>query len=386
MNLFDLVLLGLGAAAALAGYRLGLLARALSWAGLALGLFFATRFLPSVVERLQTSGPGSRLLVALAVLLGGAFLGQALGLVVGSRAQVALPKAGRSLDRLAGGITGVMGVVVAVWLLLPTLAEVPGIVARQARTSRIGRVVNDVAPAPPDPLQTLRRLVGEGTFPQVFSNLRPAPDLGPPPVGTGLSASLSSTVAASTVRVEGPACGRLQEGSGFVVAPGVVVTNAHVVAGEDETALVLVDGQRVDAVVVAFDPDRDLAVLAAPGLQAAPLPVGSIGADQQGAVFGYPGGGPLQLSPFAVSEETAAIGRDLYDEEDTRRSVLVLAADLAPGDSGAALVDPTGSVVGVAFAISPDLQNTAYALAVSELEAVLAAPRSTTTDTGPCLA
>nr|MBA3302440.1 trypsin-like peptidase domain-containing protein [Acidimicrobiia bacterium] len=146
------------------------------------------------------------------------------------------------------------------------------------------------------------------------------------------------------------------------------------------------DGSRAGATVVHFDPDQDLAVLAVPQAGAGPLPIGDVEAGGTGAVFGYPGGGPLEVSPFAVQEEVEAVGRDLYDRRDTSRRVLVLASDLAPGDSGAAIVDPAGAVVGVAFAIAPDQAGTAYALSVEELRAALAAPRSTGgADTGPCL-
>ncbi|MBA3303084.1 MAG: trypsin-like peptidase domain-containing protein, partial [Acidimicrobiia bacterium] len=116
-----------------------------------------------------------------------------------------------------------------------------------------------------------------------------------------------------------------------------------------------------------------------------PLPLGGADVGTRGAVFGHPGGGALEISPFLLREEVEAVGRDLYGQRQTRRSILVLAADLAPGDSGAALVDATGAVAGVAFAIAPDRSGTAYALAVEELEAVLAAPVNAGTDTGPCL-
>lgn len=385
MNLFDLVIAVAAVSASIGGYRLGLLARALSWAGMALGLVVAARVLPAIIERFDSAEPTGRLLVAAGVLLGGAFVGQALGLVLGARAHVALPLAGRPLDRVGGGMAGVIGLLVAVWLLLPTMADVPGSASRLARGSTIARAIDDIAPEPPDALQTLRRLVGENQFPQVFSALRPAPAVGPPPGDSGIAPDLQTAVTASTVKIEGRACNRIQEGSGFVAQAGVVVTNAHVIAGEDITEVVRPDGSRVPATVVHFDPDRDLAILAVPEIGASPLPIGDVAAGGTGAVFGYPGGGPLEVSPFAVKEQVEAVGRDLYDSRDTRRQVLILASDLAPGDSGAAVVDPGGNVVGVAFAIAPDQPGTAYALSVQELAAALGAPRTQDVDTGPCL-
>src|SRR5213075_574313 len=149
---------------------------------------------------------------------------------------------------------------VSLWLLLPSMADVPGTVARQARTSKIAMLVDDTLPAAPDTLQALRRLVGNDNFPRVFEALRPAPNIGPPPAASGLAAPVLAKVEASTVRVEGQACDRLQDGSGFAAANDVVVTNAHVVAGERRTSVFRPDGSKLPATVVVFDSDRDLAV------------------------------------------------------------------------------------------------------------------------------
>jgi S1-C subfamily serine protease len=138
-------------------------------------------------------------------------------------------------------------------------------------------------------------------------------------------------------------------------------------------------------VVVAFDPARDLAVLRAPGLGRNPLPRADIEEGGVGAVFGHPGGGPLAPSPFSIGQQVTATGTDIYDQARTEREVLVLASDLEPGDSGGALVDPQGRVVGVAFAIAPDRPGVAYALDLSELEAILSADLSQPVDSGPCL-
>jgi S1-C subfamily serine protease len=385
MNLLDLLVIALAVSAGIGGYRLGFLARALSWAGMALGIVLTTRFLPSILEHFEDGAPTGKLMIAIGVLLGGAFLGQALGLLIGSNAHLALPVGGRPLDRSAGAVSGVLGVLIGVWLLIPTLAAVPGDIARQARRSTVLGFIDDVAPQAPDTLQALRRVVGDGAFPDVFNGLTPSPDVGPPPADSGLSQAILDAAVASTVLVEGPACGRIQEGSGFVAAPGVIVTNAHVVAGEDDTEVVTQDGRRLEATVVHFDTERDLAVLEVGGLELPALGIADAGPGDIGAVLGHPGGGPLEASPFQVSDEVEALGRDLYDDHDTRRQVLILAADLAPGDSGAALVDPDGAVVGVAFAIAPDRPRTAYALDVLELQAALAAPRSAGVDTGRCL-
>jgi S1-C subfamily serine protease len=157
------------------------------------------------------------------------------------------------------------------------------------------------------------------------------------------------------------------------------------VAGEDDSIVEFVDGSTLEADVVAFDPERDLAVLRTRGGGAPALPLRDAEVGDTGGVFGHPGGGPLDVSPFRVGDEITAVGRDIYDSASTSREVLVLASELAPGDSGAALVDPQGRVIGVAFAVAPDKPGVAYALAIDELEGVLAGDLSTERDTGGCL-
>jgi S1-C subfamily serine protease len=383
--MLDLLLVVAGVAAGFGGYRAGFLAGVTSWLGLALGGFVGARLLPEVVRRLDGASETTIAFVAVCALVGIALIGQAAGVVLGSRLQIALPEgAARTVDRVAGAVAGVIGLLVGLWLLLPTLGDIPGWTSEQARTSIIAREVNHRFPQAPDSLQALRRLLGDDPFPTVFDRLRPAPEVGPPPSSTGLTQATADAVVQSVVKVEGEACGRIQDGTGFFVASDLVVTNAHVVAGEDDTTIELANGSDADATVVAFDPQRDLAVLrteaSAPAL---PLEAGERG--DTGGVFGHPGGGPLEISPFEIGDQITAQGRDIYDQTGSERQVLVLAADLAPGDSGSALIDPEGHVVGVAFAIAPDKPGVAYALAISELQAVLAGDLSVERDTGGCL-
>lgn len=386
MNLLDFILVMLAISAGIGGYRLGLLARLVSWLGAGLGVLLGAAILPALMRRLQDASEVSLVLVAAATLLGTALVGQGIGLTLGSRLHIALPDGPvRQADRAAGSVIGVIGVLVGLWLLLPTLASAQGWPSEQAHGSRIAREVSDVFPDPPDTMQALRRVVGDDPFPQVFDGLQPAPDPGPPPAASGLSTGVANQAVAATVKVEGIACNRIQDGSGFVVAPGLVVTNAHVVAGEDETEVQLDDGSKRDAVVVAFDPRRDLAVLQVEDLSREPLPLRDAEIGDIGGVFGHPGGGELEISPFKVGDEITAVGTDIYDRDRSRRQVLVLASELAPGDSGAAMVDTQGNVVGIAFAVAPDKPGVAYALALDELREVLATDLSAPEDTGDCL-
>jgi S1-C subfamily serine protease len=170
-----------------------------------------------------------------------------------------------------------------------------------------------------------------------------------------------------------------------VVAPGVVDTNAHGVAWGERNRERNSGGRLVGARLVTFDDNRDLAVLEVPGLDAAPLTIGAATEGMQGAVLGYPGGqNTVRVAPAGVRRAQAAVGRGIYGADRPQRLVLVLAAALRPGDSGSALIDTAGKVVGVAFAIAPDRPGTSYALADVELRAVLAEPRSATAG-GPCI-
>jgi S1-C subfamily serine protease len=273
-----------------------------------------------------------------------------------------------------------------VWLLLPAMSDVQGWSSQQARNSAIARAIDRVFPRPPDTLSALRRLVGSNDFPRVFDALRPAPNTGAPPAAIPLTPVVRDRVAASTVKVEGVACRRVQDGSGFSAGPDLIVTNAHVVAGERQTSVITPGGKRLRATVVQFDSNRDLALLRVPGLGEAPLSIGSARPGSEGAVFGHPNGQtPLAVSPAAIRQQVTAVGRDLYDSHETRRQVFILASDLAPGDSGGALANPAGVVVGVAFAIAPDRPGTAYALTTDELRPVLAAGGTAAVNTGPCL-
>ncbi len=389
MNLLDWIVLAAAVLAAYTGYRCGLAARALSWAGLAVGLIIGVAFVNDIARALQGSTPRTRLLACLAFLLLVSLAGQSLGIAAGTVVRRHIPSIGgiRLADRIAGAAIGVVGVLVIVWLLVPGLADVPGWPAQAVRGSAIVREIDDVAPNPPASLASLGRLVGDTSFSEVFRDLTSS-DVGTPP-GSGLPAALSARVAASVLKVQGRACDVIQDGSGVVVADGIVVTNAHVVAGERATSVYTASGDQFGATVVAFDPVRDVAVLRVPGLGVAPLPivVGQVG--ETGGVFGYPGGGPETQSPAEVAQEITAQGTDIYGSGPTERDVLVLAAKLHPGNSGGPFVDGQGQVAGLAFAVDPAAPSTAYALATDEVQSVLrpvlAAGGGSGVSTGSCI-
>jgi S1-C subfamily serine protease len=372
VNILDVVIVATACAAGYVGYRLGFVARVASWIGLAIGVVLAVAFVDDVIDALSSQPSQVRLLIALAFFVFLASVGQAVGFAAGAALRRRLPpRAGLHRgDQIGGAIIGAFGVFVAVWLLVPALSSASGWPARAARDSEIVRAINRYAPDPPPQAERLGRRVAEGPFPEVFSQLNGPGEVGAPPTNA-LSPDVAQRVASSTVRIEGEACDQIQAGSGWVAGADLVVTNAHVVAGERNTQVETNDGRRLPATVVGFDPARDLAVLRVRNLRLFAL-TRADGADgMAGAVFGYPGGGPLEISPAGIAETVDATGTDIYRTGRTRRQIFVLAADLAPGDSGGPLVDERGRLVGVAFAVDPGQDSTAYALTRAEVDAVL---------------
>ncbi len=193
-------------------------------------------------------------------------------------------------------------------------------------------------------------------------------------------------VAASTVRVSGVACGVRVFGSGFSPAPDTIVTNAHVVAGTTSAQVLRPDGRTLPAQVQVFDPGRDQAVLAVPGLGEPSLGLAPAVVGEDTAVYGHPGGQvPLEVSPARVVRKVNVDIGDIYDQPSTPRQILVVDSVLEPGDSGAPLVNRAGQVVGVAFAVANLRRTRAFAVASEELAPVLAQPRSGPVSTGPCI-
>lgn len=385
VNLLDLLLIVVLVLTALGGFRAGLISRLSGWIGLLAGLVVSFFAVPFVLGFFDGGPPITRFLIAIAVLsvtvavLSSLFQRIGLGLV-----RVIHRTPLRGVDRGAGAIAAVAVLGVVLWLMLPAAALVPGSLSAQVRSSAVLGAVQEATPPPPDAIGALGNLVDRSRFPDVFDDLRPAPDTGPPPSEIPVPPEVVEAATASTVRVNSTGCGRRYVGSGWTVAEGLVATNAHVVAGADEITVRRPDGQVRDAQVVRFDADRDLAVLEVDDLGQSPLAFGAVLDGGDGASIGYPGGQEVaRVAPVSVREQRTTNGRDIYRERPATREVVFLAAELRQGDSGSPVIDANGDVVGIVFAISPDRRTTAYALAPEELEGVLGGPA--TSDPGRCL-
>ncbi len=383
MSFFDVAFVALVGLAVFAGYQLGFATRVLSWAGFGLGLVIGVKLLPWLLDRVARVDYPLVVAATAGVVLSIAMIGELLGYLLGRRMAPRSPATVRT-DRILGGISGLIGAVALTWLMLPPLTATPGWPAQLVADSFFARVIDEHLPEPPGLDDALRALIGEDHYPEVFNALQPPVSITVPPA-TDLDPGTVQRIAASVVKIRSEACDRIQYGSGFAVGDSLVVTNAHVVAGEDRTSVERDDGTQRSATVVAFDPGRDLALLTVARLDRAPLALATAERGDTGGVFGHPEGGPLRIAPFVISRVVEASGKDIYGVTTVRRDVLELAAELQRGDSGSAVVDTAGEVVGVAFAISPDQANVAYALATSEVDALLQVPRGAEVDTGPCL-
>ena len=367
MNSLDAIVVVAAVLAAIGGWRLGFIGKIAGWAGLLLGTFAASRVVPLLGKPVANPTSGD-LLKTLGVLVVGAALGQALGQLVGRKFR---PDPSIRLlvrfDQVAGVAVAVVGVAVAVWMVMPAMSQVAGWPSETARGSKIGTAALRALGEPPDVLAGVSDSLGVDGLGPVLNGLGGVTAAQPAPQGGAIPADVLAAAARSVVKVSGPACGRIQSGSGFVVAPGVVATNAHVVAGSESITVSTAAGVEYPGVVEYSNPNQDIAYVRVARLLAPPLTLIEGRHGDLGAVLGFPGGGPLAVQPYQVSTEISARSRDIYDSRDVIRKVLVIGSKIGPGDSGGPLVDAAGRVAGVAFGVSPTAADTAYAIPTSEL-------------------
>ena len=376
MNIVDLVVVVVVALAAIRGLRLGAIVQVLSYGGLLLGLYFGAR-LASVTVRWVQSQP-ARGSVALVTMLGAATIGAVAGRIAGNFVFVRVHR-GRlgSVDSALGVGVAVVASLLVIWLLASTLVNSSLHLSSSIGDSRIIRSLDDVLPAPPSVFSRVQSFLSSEGFPLAFAQL--APSAGPValPGGPQMQQAVASA-GASTVRVVGDGCGQIQEGSGFVVGPGLVVTNAHVIAGIPHPTVQ--DGNGVHQVtVVSFDPSYDLAVMRVSGITEPSLVLDpdQVSRGVQAAVLGYPGGGPFTVTPAGVMADFEAEGRDIYGQGLTVRNVYEIDAVVRPGNSGGPLVQPDGEVIGVVFSRSTTNGDIGYALSSPGVRSrVTAAARS----------
>ena len=339
----DLVALAVVVLAALSGFRRGLVVGVFSLGGLVLGAYVGARVGPTFV-----GGERARWLPLVA--LGGAmlfaFVGQSIGVMVGRHLRRGMLVLGplRVFDSVGGGMLGAATGLVLLWVVGAALLYIPGQseLRRYAQDSTILSSLNEEVP-PSRLIDALSRIDPFAALAGPSANVEP-PD--PSVLGSGGV----NSAALSVVRVIGYACGLGIEGSGWVAAPGLVVTNAHVVAGVSAPRVDRNDGVLLDARVVSFDKKNDVAVLSVPRLKSAPLQLADAVQGTSGGLLGYPGNGPYTETAVRVGAVLELVGRDAYGHFPTSRPATTIRGTIRSGNSGGPVVDAQGRVVTTVFA------------------------------------
>ena len=365
---------------ALWGYQQGLVVGALTLAGFAGGAFLGSRIGPALLVDGSRSpyAPATGLLGA--ILVGGVVAVSVEGLAWRLRGKLVRGSAGEALDGTGGALLiaalglGVVWMFGAVALNAPNVPELRSEVQR----STILRGLNQVLPPSGFLLNALHRI-----DPRL--DIRgPTAKVGPPDPRLAADPQVEAA-GSSVVKVLGTSCGLGVEGSGWVARPGLVVTNAHVVAGEQDTTVTTRDGGlRLEATPVHYDPRNDLAVLRVGGLSSAPLPIlPDPATGTAGVVLGYPENGPLSASPARLGATETTLTQDSYGRGPIARLLTSLRGKVRSGNSGGPMVDGDGRVLTTVFAATTSGKPGGFGVPNSIVSAALGSSASPVS-TGPC--
>jgi len=345
MSSADWVVILVVAISGLYGISTGFLRGAFSLAGFAFGAYLGARIAPQI---LSDGSPYVPVVALAGAILGGMLMRGLAALLAGAlRTSLGLIPGIRFLDRFAGLVLGLAAGVFLCWAIGAVLLYLPGEtdLRRSVQRSAILGAINDVVP-PERVLETLERVDPIGVF------LGPPAIVPPPDEGIARDPDVRRA-SQSVVRVTGIACGLGVEGSGWVVRPQLVVTNAHVVAGVRNPRVDTAAGKRFSSSVVSFDEANDLAVLRVPGLGARPLPMAPPDRGAAVALVGYPLNGPLASTPGRLGGTAKVLSRDAYGRGPITRLVTGIRGAVKPGNSGGPGVDPQGRVRTTVFGRRP---------------------------------
>jgi S1-C subfamily serine protease len=392
VSIVDLILILLAVLFAFSGFRQGLIVSAASFLGFFGGAVLGAQLSGPVADRVGGSTV-TRVFAALVVVLAGALLGQVLAGALGRVLRTRLTwEPAKMVDSVVGAVVSAAAVLLVAWMVATPLASSPfPPVASQVRQSALVQAVNRAVPAEVRSVyDNLRSAIDRRGLPDVLDPLTPTRAKGVTAPDPNLVKSpVVTDVEGSVVQIRGiaPSCSRQIDGSGFVFAPGRVMTNAHVLAGVARP-VVTAEGKEYEATPVYVDEETDVAVLSVPGLPEVPLtfapaPVGT-GADS--IIMGYPGGGGLYVGPARVRDRGEISGPDFRNSRTVVRDVYALYGQVRAGNSGGPLFDAQGRVLGVVFASAIDDPNTGYALTYQQVQqaATAGASARTPVNTGPC--
>lgn len=346
MTRLDWIIVAFAALLALFGFRRGFIVAVLSFCGFALGSFIGTRLGPLLAPHGSASSyaPAFGLMGA---LLAGAILATGFeGVGLRLRRVLVFPGLGLLDGALGALLSAALGLAIA-WILAAVVlqsASTPQLRADIQRSAILSEL-NQLLP-PTGPI--LHVLASLDPLPSISG---PLPGVSAPPPSVAHNPGVLAA-SRSVVRVLGTACGLAIEGSGWVAAPGMVVTNAHVVAGEHDTT-VEVGGHEpeMSAYAIAFDPTDDIAILRVPGLSLPSLKLAdSPASGHAGAILGYPENGPFEAQPGRIGTTQKIITDDAYGRGPVSRLLTPLRGLVRPGNSGGPLVGRDGYVLTTIFA------------------------------------
>ncbi|MBB5165122.1 acid resistance serine protease MarP [Mycobacterium sp. AZCC_0083] len=387
----DLAILAVAFVAAVSGWRSGAVGSLFALIGVVLGLVAGVLLAPHVVTYI--SGGRTQLFATLFLILGLVVIGEIAGVVLGRAVRGAIRnRTVRTFDSVVGVGLQLVAVLVAAWLLgsLLTSADQPNLAAA-VRGSRVLTQVDDLAPSWLKPVpQRMKALLNTSGLPEVLPQFGRTPIVNVEiPDATLAGDPVVAATRPSVLKIRGvaPSCQKVLEGSGFVVAPNRVMSNAHVVAGS-ESVTVEVDGQTYDAGVVSYDPSADISILDVPNLPAPPLQFDMQEAKSgtDAVVMGYPGGGDFTATPARIREVIRLNGPDIYHTTTVTREVYTIRGTVRQGNSGGPLIDKGGAVLGVVFGAAVDDADTGFVLTADEVARQMAKVGSTQrVQTGACI-
>jgi S1-C subfamily serine protease len=394
----DVLVVLLALVAGISGWRHGMAVALLSFVGVIGGAILGVQLAPLLATNLEAKN--TQVVVSIVVVVVLVALGETTGVYFGRHIRDRISgERTLAIDSALGSVLQAATVVLAAWLVALPLASasLPGLAAG-VRGSTVLRAVDEVMPAPARQLPAdLRQVLDSSGFPDVLSPFAPTPitQVGPPDpalVNSGIVGDVQNSVL--KIRGKAPSCSRQLEGTGFVIGPELVMTNAHVVAGTDETSVEVVNSRgrtrEMSAAVISYDPSTDLAVLYVRGLQAPVLDfapeTASIGDDA--IVLGYPLDGPFTPTSAKIRDRIQLRGPNIYDSGEVTCEVYTVRAVVRSGNSGGPLIRPDGKVVGVVFGAALDDSETGFVLTAAQVKPTLdRAPTLTRpVDTGSCAA
>lgn len=379
VTVIDWAIVAFTIAFAMWGYRQGLVVGVLTLLGFLAGAVAGSRVGPLLLSE-GASSPYSPLFAALGALLVGALVAVTLeSLALGMRERLIHGRALHLADG-AGGAALIAAVALGlIWVFGAVVLHAPGTAQLRSDVQRslILRGLNDLLPPSGPILNALNRV---DPAPSIAG---PTTPLSPPDSAVAADPDVRRASRA-VVRVLGTACGLGVEGSGWVAAPGLVVTNAHVIAGQDDTTVTTIDGATLDATPVRYDPGNDLALLRI----AAELPALATSAGPQrgtaGAVLGYPENGPYAATAARMGDANTVISEDSYGDGPIQRSIASLRGSVRSGNSGGPLVDSRGRVMATVFAATTSGPPGGFAIPNDIVREALRGSTAASVETGPC--